>query len=123
MVVMSTPGKDRFGLGPLYPETDRRRASEITAGTLDLGKRIWSRGRVLLRDSTGDRQRLWQLRPPDKGCPDSHPAFRFVPWGGKCGRLARCLQSLHGWHGYTGFTKGAETLDNWHKQRHPASSG
>lgn len=43
-MAMSTLGKDRFGLGPLYPRTDRRMTGEIPADTLVL--RIWSQGRV-----------------------------------------------------------------------------
>lgn len=44
-MVMGTLGKDRFGLGPLCPVTDRRKAGEITADTLNLAKWIWGQER------------------------------------------------------------------------------
>lgn len=121
-MAMGALGKDRFASRSLYPGTDRRRTGETPADRLGLGKWIRSQGRVLLRGSPGDRQCLQQLHPLDEGYPDSGTASRFVPWGGKRGRLALCLQRLPSWHGYTGSAKGAETPASWRRQRPPASA-
>lgn len=92
--MMSTPGKDRCGLGPLCPGADRRRTGEITADTLALGQWTWSQGRMLLPDSPGDQQCLQRLQTrgactvtlppvlcPGEGRAGWHSACRGCPAG------------------------------------------